>query len=248
MIDIHMHILPGVDDGSPNMESSLALADASAESGVDSIVATPHCYPGLYDNDAGPGLEQRFAELDRAVRSARIPVRLYQGMEIFGTVQTPADLEDGRVWTLNGTQYFLVEFAFDGDPVQCSEILDACARRGFIPVIAHPERYFFIQDDPRTAYRWVQRGYALQLNGESILGRLGEDCRQTAYLLLSHGLASCAASDAHRMNWRPPACGRLREILIRDFGRECAYMLLEENPLRILEGRDLVGYEAEPFE
>ena len=248
MIDIHTHVLPGVDDGAQTMDESLALLAQAADSGVDTLVATPHCnIPDEFDNYADSELDSIFDRLDHERELAQIPLRLCRGMEVFATPELPELLENRRVWTLNDTRYFLVEFAFHEDPEFCHDVLKRCRDLGFLPIIAHPERYYFVQDDPSIAYAWCTEGYGLQLNKGSILGRFGERPWVTADILLQHGLAACVASDAHNPMQRSTHMGELREYLNHELGESYAGLLLEENPARILSGRELLGYEPIPF-
>lgn len=248
MIDIHSHVLPGVDDGSESMEMSLEMLSLAAESGVDTLVTTPHCnIPREYDNYADDDLLERWQQLDAAVQSEKIDIKLVRGMEIFATEELPSLLKNHRVWTLNDTAYFLTEFSFDEDPDFCRTILRRCCQLGFKPIIAHPERYFFIQDDPELAYEFCISGYGLQINKGSLLGRFGYGPKQTAELILQHGLCACVASDAHRPYERSTHMGEISEYLENYYGEAYMRLLLEENPARILSGRDLLGYEPIPF-
>lgn len=248
MIDIHSHILPGVDDGSQSLDESLELLEIAADSGVHTIVATPHCnIPDEFDNYAGPELEERFQRLNRAKKDLGIPIRICRGMEIFATEDLPALLRDKRVWTINHTRYFLMEFAFSEDVDFCRDVLRRCRELGYMPIIAHPERYFFVQDDPELAFEWCTAGFGLQLNKGSILGRFGPAPYHCASLLLDHNLAACVASDAHNPGQRSTYMGEINEVLFRDYGEDYRLLLLEENPSRILEGKNLLGYEPIPF-
>ena len=247
MIDIHCHILPNVDDGSRSLEMSLEMVSAAYDSGVRSMIVTPHCYPGLYENYAGEELQTAWDELHEAVRDRGIPVHLYQGLEILATEELPEQLEKGTVWTLNGTKYFLVEFTFDEDPQFCKDVLSACIERGYTPVIAHPERYYFVQDDRSLVYDWYTMGCGIQVNKDSLLRRYSSSAYETGTSLLRHNLVSCIASDAHRPYMRTTDLDEAREFLIREFGEEYAYMLLEENPDRILRGKPLVGYHPHRY-
>lgn len=248
MIDIHSHVLPGVDDGSPDMGMSLDMLALAAESGVHTLVATPHCnIPDEYDNYRSPELEELFEDLVFRAELENIPIRLCRGMEIFATPELPDLLREGRVWTLNGSRYFLTEFAFREDPDFCREILSECRKLGYVPVIAHPERYFFLQDDPELAYEWCTGGYVLQINKGSLLGRFGPIVKETAEQLLTHGLAACVASDAHRSFARSTYMSDIRAYLDEAFGEDYRRLLLEENPARILNGRELLGYEPISF-
>ena len=248
MIDMHSHVLPGVDDGSRNMEESLALLSMAEKSGVKTLVATPHSnIPGEFDNYAGPEMETRFHDLDEEREKAGIRLRLMRGMEIFATKELPDLLADGKVWTLNGTKYFLVEFAFDEDPDYCRSVMRRCRERGFWPIVAHPERYDCIQSDLQLAFEWCIEGYGLQLNKGSILGRFGPAPKRTAELMLQHGLVACVASDAHNPLRRNTWMKEIRDYLIDEYGEDYCRLLLEENPARILSGRGLLGYEPIPF-
>lgn len=248
MIDIHSHVIPGIDDGSQSMDESLALLEMAAMSGVDTLVATPHCnVPDEFENYAGPEMERLFRMLEEERESAGIPIRLLRGMEVFATPELPELLREKRVWTLNDTRYFLMEFSFAEDPDFCRGILRRCRDLGYRPIIAHPERYFFVQDDPQLAYEWCVDGYGLQLNKGSILGRFGPEPQRTADLLLQHGLAACVASDAHNPEWRTTHFGEIQHFLSDYYGEDYCRLLLHENPARILDGRELLGYEPIPF-
>ena len=248
MTDIHSHIIPGVDDGSPDLVSSLEMLSMAADSGVRRIAATSHCnIPGMFSNYADLELLGRLNRLKEAAAAEKIPIEIFQGMEVYST-EDMADLIRGkRVWTLNGTRYFLMEFAFDEEPAFCEEILTDVKACGLKPVIAHPERYFFIQDEPQIAFEWCTTGCILQLNKGSILGRFGAGPERTADALLRHGLAACVASDAHSPHARTTDMQEVRQYLRRIYGDDYMRLLLEENTARILKGQGLFGYEPQPF-
>lgn len=248
MIDIHTHILPGIDDGSESLEMSLEMLSIAAESGVHTLVATPHCnIPDEYENYADEALLTLWDQLENSVAKAQVPINLCRGMEIFATEDLPDLLTQKRVWTLNDTKYFLVEFSFGEDPGFCWRILRECRDCGFLPIIAHPERYFFLQDDPAIAYELCVEGYGLQVNKGSLLGRFGRRPKYTADLILDHGLCACVASDAHRPYERSTDMSELRMYLEEEYGEAYMRLLLEENPARILSGRELLGYEPIPL-
>lgn len=247
MIDIHCHILPKVDDGSQSMETSLDMITTAYDSGVRSMITTPHCLPGMFDNFAGEHMQRRWDELYEAVHEATIPMHLYQGMEIMAFDELPDFLREGKVWTLNGTFYFLVEFSFREDPSYCKKILSSCLSAGYVPIIAHPARYYFVQDDPSLVYEWYMMGCGIQINKDSLLKRNGYRAYEISNSLLRHHLVSCIASDAHGRDFRTTDLDEIREFLIREYDEEYAYMLLEENPSRILEGKRLVGYTSLPY-
>lgn len=242
MIDIHTHILYDVDDGSESLEMSMEMIRMAADSGTYVIAATPHNFlPGLVQNLEN--LKSRFQELCERIKEEQIAVKLVSGMEIFATWELPELLSQGRVWTLNQTRYFLTEFDFEEDPLFCTRVLARCKSRGFVPVIAHPERYWFVQHSPDIVYEWICEGYGIQVNKGSLLGRFGSGPRRTAEVLMNCGLVSCIASDAHSPWSRTPNMAEIREFLEDEYGIDYMQMVLEENPRRILQGKELTGYE-----
>ena len=248
MTDIHAHIIPGVDDGSDCMETSMDMLRTAEENGVYEIVATPHFdIRGGYANYASESLEQSFRALVSMARREQIHIRITRGMEIFASNDLPELLAEGAVWTLGGTQYFMIEFDFHEEPEGFRPILRRCEHGGFRPVIAHPERYRAVQRDPQIAYEWCRAGYGLQLNKGSLSGRFGEEARITAMRLISHGLAACIASDAHGVSRRTTNIRGARRIVSEEFGEAHAELLFERNPARILAGRELLGFEPYPF-
>ena len=205
MIDIHTHILPGMDDGAVDILDTIEMARLAAMSGVTEIVATPHFnIPGLYDNAFGEHYVNTFNQAARAIKEEKIPIRLFPGMEAFSTEDLPRQMADGKVMTINQSHYILMEFAFDEDPDFATRLLGKVREVGAKPVIAHAERYYFVQDDPQIVYQWRKKGYAIQVNKGSFLGRFGESAMETSYRLLRHHLVSVVASDAHSAVERTP--------------------------------------------
>lgn len=167
MIDIHAHILPGIDDGAEDMYDTLEMARMAADSGVDKIIATPHCnIPGMYGNYFGREYIDRYESVVRAVRK-KIPIEILPGMEVFSTEDLPELIVNHKIMPLNQSRYILMEFAFDEDPEFAEAILKRVEEVGARPVIAHAERYEFIQDYPQIAYRWFRKGYVIQANKEA---------------------------------------------------------------------------------
>lgn len=248
MIDLHAHILPETDDGAHSLNESLNMLRMAQESGVRVVVATPHCnIPGSYTNYVTQELETKFRQLREAVKNAGIDVKVARGMEIFATDKMPQLLSEGKVWTLNNTRYFLTEFAFDENPDFCHLVLEECYERGFIPVIAHPERYFFVQRNPEIVYQWYSQGFGIQINKGSLLGRFGNHAREMARVLLQHGLVSCVASDAHTSYMRTTHMTETSTYLDTYFGTRYRKLVTWENPGRILQGKPMEGLKPIPF-
>ena len=248
MIDIHAHILPGLDDGARDMETALAMAEMAGESGVRTIVATPHCnLPGNRPNFRDETLQRTFSAVCRAVHSANIPVEILPGMEIFGTPEVPELLRTGKLIPLAGSRYPLIEFPFGNYGQQATEILTEVTALGFRPIVAHPERYHYVQQSPALLNRWVALGCLLQVNKGSLLGRFGPAEEAMALELLDRGFVSFLASDAHSPIVRTPWMADVRDLVADEYSEALARQLLEDNPRTLLEGRDVETAEPEWF-
>mgnify|MGYP000761574215 FL=1 len=149
MIDIHSHILFGVDDGAGNAEDSLIMAETAAENGVKQMIMTPHCCEADgFANFNTAELLTRFDSMRAMMKENEIPLKLYNGMEVFSTPRLGEQIDEGKLLTLAGSKYLLIEFAFGETDEFMERSLQTVFERGLIPVIAHPERYYFIQDEP----------------------------------------------------------------------------------------------------
>lgn len=241
MIDIHCHILPNFDDGSCSMEESLEMARMAFDSGVTGIVATPH-FPGEPSSIRRLGtLMDRFQALDEALCAESIPVKLYHGAEILCLSETAQLARQRRLPTIGDTDYLLTEFRFDASGTTMTRMLNTLLDAGYKPVVAHPERYGAVQQDPRLAAHWFgDLQCVLQLNKGSVLGAFGSHVQETSRLLLNQGLAHIIASDAHSSHRRTPHMTQLRMWLEANCSPEYVQILLERNPTRLISGRPMV--------
>lgn len=240
MIDIHCHILPGVDDGANNLNEAVEMARLAWENGSRAIVATPHCsHPNMRGNFLTLDLLTRIEQLEQQIRDAGIAMRLYPGMEVFVTNDFPRQLDQGRLLPLAGTRYLLMEFSFEEGEEFMEQMFQIAISRGLQPVVAHPERYYAVQWDPQIIRRWCQMGCVIQVNQGSIFGRLGERAYDCAWTLLRQGLVHVVASDAHGTEKRKPDLQACFLKLAEKLSWGYAAMLLTENPERILWNREL---------
>lgn len=236
MIDLHCHILPGVDDGAASDDESCMMARMAAEDGVTAIAATPHCnIPGMFHNYAEEAFLARFRRLEALLRREQIPLKLYTGMEVFVTEDTPELLRRHQLLTLAGSRYLLVEFGFDESMPFAERMLDAIHREGVVPVVAHPERYRFVQREWRRLLRWAEQGYVLQVNKGSLTGRFGREAAHAARWCLGEGCVHLIGSDAHSPWRRTPLLRQAWEYTAEFDSPEIADFLLRDNPRRVLE-------------
>lgn len=240
MIDIHCHILPDFDDGSSCMEESLAMARMAADSGVTGIVATPH-FPGTDESLEGlETLVEKFRQLESAVARENIPVTLTPGVEILCLPQTPELARRKALPTIGNTSYILAEFYFGESFSFMDRMLRTLAGSGYRPVVAHPERYGAIQRNPAVVEDWFRQGYVIQLNKGSLLGAFGPRARNAGHGLIDMGLAHLIASDAHSAQRRTPHMEELIRWVHSNCSEEYADILLNRNPRRLLEDREMV--------
>lgn len=248
MIDLHMHILPGMDDGAQDLEQSVRMADMAADSGVSVIAATPHSnLPGQRGEAHWNRYRSTLGRVRQRIQEEKIPVTLVEGMEIFADLDAVSKLKEGLLLTLGGTKHPLIEFGFDVDIRTAFACLERFLKEGYVPVLAHPERYFCVMDHPELVYEWYRMGVIIQVNKGSILGRFGRRVQQTADRLLRHRLAAVAASDAHGPVIRTPDLTELEYVLDREYGPGCFDLLLEINPARILSEKPVIWEDPIPF-
>ena len=241
MIDIHCHIIPGVDDGSEDPEESLAMAETAAACGVTDIIVTPHCnIPGEYGNYAGPRYDGFFAGAVDLLKRNGIGVRLYKGMEVFGTDDVGELIDEGRLLTMAGSRYMLIEFPFDDDMWRVREVLRSVQRRGLIPIVAHPERYYAVNDDIGFALDWADMGCLLQINRTSLIGPIEAPETRTSRELLDMGAVHFAATDAHGVFSRTTELIDAYEFVSRRYSPEWADILMEENPRRVISDKRIL--------
>ncbi len=241
MIDIHSHILPELDDGSFDIFCSLEMAEIAAQTGVTAMVATPHANQrGYFENYASQEITDKFSELKRELVENGTELELYLGMEVFGTYDAASLYRDGRILTLNGGRYMLVEFDFYADIQYINGVLYSLMDAGCVPVVAHPERYVELQQDYGIVNCWLNDGMAVQVNKGSLAGRFGRRAKKLAFDLLSDGLISCIASDAHGPQVRSPNMSDAYEFLTVEFSEETAELLLTENPRRIINSEPVI--------
>lgn len=247
MIDLHAHLLPGVDDGSPSEEVSLEMARLAVESGVSELVVTPHC--GLPDDEGlrAHQLARHTEALACLLAQEGIALRLHTGMEIFGLPDTAEKLRTGELCTLAGSRYPLIEFPFTDYAYEATAVLDEVLQLGLRPIVAHPERYRYAQRDPRLLELWTDMGCLLQLNRGSLLGRFGEREEALAHSLVARGFAAFVASDAHGSAHRTPWMRDVHTLLAREYGAQTAQRLLEDAPRCVLQNERIQTERPDRF-
>ena len=243
MVDIHCHILPGLDDGAETIEQSVEMAEMAIADGITHVVGTPHAN-GEYRFD--PVLiRQRRDELQARVGDR---LKLATGCDFHLNFENIQDLRANPAkYTINQKNYLLVEFADFSIPPGTDETLHQLQLLGISPIITHPERNRLIRTKPEQLRRWLRQGCYVQITAQSLLGGFGESTKKQAEEWLEQDMVHFFASDAHSTGKRPLKLRAAYEAAAEKRGEEVARALFFENPLAAFEGRPL-PYEPEPPE
>ncbi|MEW5785245.1 MAG: CpsB/CapC family capsule biosynthesis tyrosine phosphatase [Bacillota bacterium] len=242
-IDIHTHILPGLDDGPATLPEALALAAALVEKGFTAVIATPHCFEG---KPAAPAILENLGEINRALSERSIPLRVLPGAEHALEPQLVKRLQDGAVLTLNRGRCLLIELPlYQPLPPYTRDLLFELRARAYYPILAHPERVMAFQDHFSSLLEIVRGGAMTQLTLASLTGVMGPEAQRTAKRMLKHKLAHFAATDAHSPGPRLGAVPRAAALLEQDLGPGAAALLLSERPQLLLENRPVLLLETE---
>jgi len=239
LFDIHTHILPAIDDGPRTIEAAITAIMALAAEGVTDIVATPH-FNDRYLRVPSHEVRARVQVLQRAANQAGIAVRLWAGHEVYLDAGTAENLARGIAAPINQGPYVLLELPTQDFPIFLSGLIDQIQLKGFVPVIAHVERYMPTRRDPDVLIPLIEAGALLQVTASSLIGLFGQRVRQTAEILLQRNLAHVLASDTHAVTDRPPqfAAGlRAAEALV---GQKRVCEMAIEVPRAIVAGAPVV--------
>ena len=240
MVDIHCHILYGLDDGADTLETSIQMAEMAIAEGVTHIVGTPHANSRYkFDPEL---IRQRRDELQTAVGDRLI---LATGCDFHLSFENLQDLQvNQRKYTINQKNYLLVEFADFAIPQSMDDTMHKLQLMGLSPIITHPERNALLRTKPERMYRWLHQGAYVQITAQSILGRFGVSAKERAEEWLDADRVHFVASDAHNLKGRPLQLRAAYEAVARRRGEDIAQALFHDNPLAAFEGRSL-PYEPE---
>lgn len=236
MIDLHCHLLPGIDDGAPDLVTSLEMARIAVADGIETTFCTPHIYPGLYENN-GPDIAQRVARLQLVLNDNGIPLKLSYGADAHLVPQLLDGVRCGRVPTLGGSRYLLLEPSHNSRPPRFRESVFELIAAGYTPVITHPERLKWVGDHYDDFVFLAKSGAWLQITAGAILGNFGKFAERYAAKFISEGWIAVLATDAHTTTRRAPrmaeACARAAQWV----GRDEAQRMVFERPQAVLDNR-----------
>ena len=241
MIDLHTHILYGVDDGAKNLKMSMELLEEAEKAGFTKIVFTSHYIEGYFTVDAETR-QRTIAEIDNA---KNVDIDLYMGNEVFLGEDLIKLLDDKKVVTLNNTKYVLFELPFNNRPINLMDIIFRLQSKNFVPILAHPERYSYFYKDPDIYEELVDKGVLLQVNFGSLGGQYGRRAKLIAEKLLQANLVHFLATDVHRPDSVYPEIPNLLRYATNLVGEEKVKQLTTTNPELVLQNKDI---EIEEFD
>ena len=237
MLDLHCHILPGLDDGAADVSVSLSMAQAFVADGVSVVACTPHILPGLYQN-SGPQIREATSSLQQVLDREGVSLRLVSGADNHVSPSFVAELKAGHLLSLSDTRYVLVEPPHHVAPPRMEELFFSLLVAGYVPILTHPERLTWIESHYDVMQRLAQGGVWMQLTAGSILGGFGRRARYWSERMLDEGLAHILATDAHDTRRRPPNLGAGRAAVADRVGEAEAEHLVVTRPTGVLTNAD----------
>ncbi len=234
MIDLHSHILPGVDDGAPDLETALEMARMAVDDGVVVMACTPHFMPGLYDNESAD-ITLRVAELNDRLDREGIDLALVTGSDAHIRPDFLTCLREGRILTIHGSRYVLFEPPHNILPTRLDGLFFSIVAGGYIPILTHPERLEWLEPNYGMISRYVKTGVWMQITAGSLTGDFGRRPQYWAQKLLADGFVHILASDAHGTSRRPPGLSKAFRLAADEVGLDEATQLVVLRPEKILE-------------
>ena len=236
MVDIHHHLLWGLDDGAKDLETSLAMARASAADGVTHVVCTPHA-SSQYAFDPAAN-QAKAAELQGRLDADGIPLKIGLGCDFHLSYDNILDAKaDPARFSVNGLGYLMVEIPDYGIPAALTETFYELQLAGLTPVLTHPERNRTLQADQTRLGEWMRGGVLVQVTGDSVTGKMGRTAEKVAHQLLAQRWVHFLATDAHNVSSRPPRLSQARDLVAKKYGRAYAESLVTTNPRAVFDGK-----------
>lgn len=238
MIDIHHHLLPGVDDGSKDFDTSVAMARIAVEDGITHVACSPHAN-GQYNYDR-VRYEGIVDQLRERLAKENVPLTLGLGCDFHLSYDNlQAALADHKPYTINGKGYLLVELPDFGLPRGLTETFYNLQIAGMTPVLTHPERNPTLQADMSRLVSWLRGGLLVQVTAGSVTGKMGKSAEKMAHQLLANRWVHFLATDAHNTSSRPPRMSDARRIVEKKYGKDYAHALCVENPRAAFDGASM---------
>lgn len=240
MIDMHSHILPGIDDGSKNLEETYSLIEEAKKAGFSGIVLTSHYMEGYYEEE-----EHTRKELMDKLNVEDI--HIYIGSEIYISDSMVELINSKKASSINNSRYILFEMPFNTKPMNIYEVVYELLQYKYVPILAHPERYTFVQKEPDIIYELIEKGVLMQANYGSIIGQYGKKAQLIVKKFLESNIIHFLGSDVHRINTVYPKMKQILKILKDLIGEENLHKLTTVNPNKVINNEEIEISEPEEF-
>lgn len=237
MIDLHCHILPGIDDGAADLGVAVAMARAFVADGVTAVACTPHILPGVYHN-TGPQIRQAIHDLQQELDAQGVALQLTTGADVHVVPDFVAGLRSGHLLSLADSRYVLVEPPHHVAPPRLHDLFFQLIVAGYVPILTHPERLGWIKSHYAAIQELARSGTWMQITAGSLAGGFGKTARYWAERMLDEGLVHILATDAHDTRRRPPNLSQGREIAAKWIGDGEAEHLVLTRPLGIISNQE----------
>jgi protein-tyrosine phosphatase len=244
MIDLHCHILPGIDDGPKTLDESLKMAWIFEQAGYSHVVATPHAVPGTTWMPKPEEIRNQLTELNHAIAKKGIKLTVLSGMEIALDPNISDLLASGQAQPLAGTSYVLVEPPFQRLPLGWDQAVFNVLSHGFSVLLAHPERCAQLSAEPELCDKLIESGVYFQVNWDSFLGHHGRTTQKMAIYLAARGYIHCLATDSHdSISRNAIQVQRTAETIEELMGPRDLQIISRENPIRVMRNEALMSME-----
>lgn len=238
MVDLHSHIIPKIDDGSQSIETSILMLQEAKKAGFTDIFLTPHYIENYYDLDIQTRKE-KFEELQKIAKEKNIDINLYLGSEIFINPEIDVLYSKKAILTLNNSRYMLIEIPMNDTILYLDDVIENLTYMGIVPILAHPERYEYVQNDISVCERLIDKGVLFQMNFGSIIGVYGKDVKKTAIKLLKNNYIHFLGSDVHRKESIYTKIESAKKKIIKIIGKEKFDILTIKNPNHIINNIEI---------
>lgn len=236
MIDFHTHILPNVDDGSNCISETIALLKEAKRAGFETVILTPHYIESYYETNVNERIKL-ISSIKEILNENKIDIKLILGNEIYITDNINELIKAKKACTINNTRYVLFELPFNTNPINLYELIYDILQNGYIPILAHPERYEFVQQNPRIINDLLEKGVLMQENYGSFVGQYGEKAQIIIKKLLKNNMIHFLGTDVHRKNIIYNKIPKILFDMEKFIGAEQLEQITTINPKLVLEDK-----------
>ena len=239
MIDMHSHILPNIDDGARNIDESIAMIKEAYKAGFTNIISTSHYIEESY-KAIKKEREELIKDINKKLKAENINIKVHNGAEAYITINLVDLIESEKLPTINESKYLLMELPMHSEIIYLDDIICKLKNSGIIPIIAHPERYSYVQENPKALQSLIDNGVLFQANYGSVIGYYGKSAKKTLKKLLKNDVIHFFGTDTHRSNSIYTQMSIILKKLERLIGKEKLEILSNKNPRKVLENKDII--------